>query len=325
MQSKITIQVTKKQVIENKSDVLNAYNFKPLKTAKIEEFTLSEGHILVQSISHYLAYIELFEYTFTQRASIDFTVNTPAFFMYADMHTGFSHLCYQPAGKYKKIVTPGHNKIMLLTLRSNWLTYKCQKLAELNAFSSLFCDPKAQSMHLPRVGLANSLIGSLIKMDTVVKDINMDDDGYIFINGCINKYHNKLRSRNATTHYYHHKASEISSFINANFTTDEVENLPRLATRFMVSERSLARIAKVAFGMPLHEKIIKLRIHYALDLLLTTDKPISEISSLTGYKDPFYFSKAFKKHFGISPKLVNRPSKTTPALEFLLENPAIIL
>lgn len=318
MQSHIQFQSSKNQTVSKNKNNLNPHYLNRLKTAKVEEIQFNNGVVTVQSISHYLAYIELFDYSFTHRTTVDFTVNAPAFFMYADLHTGFSHLCYQPAGKYRKAVEPGHNKIMLLTFRSNWLTHKCQKLSGLNSFTSLFCNPGGKSMHLPRVGLANSLIGSLIRMDTIVKDIHMDDEGYIFINGCINKYYNMLKRRNATVHYYHHKAADISAFIKTNFATEEVENFPKLATRFMVSERSLARLAKIAFGMPLHEKVIKLRIHYALDLLLTTDKSISEIANLSGYKDPYYFSKAFKKQFGTCPKMVNRPSKTTIVLELLL-------
>jgi AraC-like DNA-binding protein len=315
MQSKITIQATRNQDIETKTDVLTAANFKPLKMAKMEEFTLNEGRVFVQSICHYLAYIEMFDCLSTQPTSIDFTVNTPAFFMYADLHTGYACLCHQPAGKYRKAVAAGHSQIMLLTFRSDWLIHKCKKTAELNPFISLFCNPEGQPMHLPRVRIASSLFRSLIKMDTLVDDINMDNDGYIFINNCINKYYNKLRSRNATVHYHHHKAAEISAFIKTNFATEEAENQTKLAARFMISERSLARLAKIAFRMPLHEQVIKLRVHYAFDLLLTTEKPISEIATLSGYKEPFYFSKAFKKHFGASPRSVARPSRKALQLE----------
>lgn len=314
MQSKITIQTTKIQTIEIKKDTLNIHNFKRLKMASIEGFNFKEGAAIVQSISHYLAHIELFEYSFNQHVSINFTINTPAFFMYADIQSGLSHLCYQPAGKYRRIIPPGNNKIMLLTFRSNWLNRKCQKIKELNSFINHFGNPEGLSMHLPRVGIASNLISSLIKMDTIVDDIHMDDEGYIFINSCINKYYNKLKSRNETVHYYHHKAADLSAFIKANFATEEAENLPKLATRFMVSERSLARLAKIAFGMPLHEKVIQLRIHYALDLLLNTEKLISEIAKLSGYKEPCYFSKAFKKHFGICPKSVKRLPKIPLAL-----------
>lgn len=309
MQSKITIKLIKDQPIETKKNEPVPLNFERLRTAGNKTFVLDKGYLSVQSISHYLAHIELFECSFTQRTSIEFTVNAPAFFMYADLQKGVAHLCYHPAGKYRKTVAAGSNQVMLLTFRSDWLIHKCKKLSALSSFTGLFCNPEDQPMHLPRVNITGSLMKALIKMDTAANDMHMDDDGYTFINGCINKYYNKLKCKNATIHYHHHKASDLSAFIHSNFATEEVENLPKLAARFMVSERSLARLAKMAFGIPLHEQVIKLRVHYALDLLLNTEKPIYEIAALSGYKESYYFSKAFKKHFGACPKSITRASK----------------
>lgn len=318
MQSHITFQLTKGQTIESKPNDFLPLSIKPLRMAKIKEVVLDEGHIIVQSISHYLAYIELFEYALTAKTSINFTVNISSFFLYADVQTGLAQLCYLPKGKYRKVVRSGTNQVMLLTLRPDWLIYKCKQLPHLMSFNIFFCDCEDQPMNLPSIGIANKLIRSLIKMDASVNDLNMDNDGYIFINGCINKYHNKLQHKNDTARYYHDKAAAISSFIKTHFATEEAENLPKLANRFMVSERTLARLTKIAFGIPLHEQVIKLRIHYALNLLLTTSKPIFEIATLSGYREPYYFSRAFKKYFGVCPKSINRPSKKI--VEFELQS-----
>jgi transcriptional regulator GlxA family with amidase domain len=40
----------------------------------------------------------------------------------------------------------------------------------------------------------------------------------------------------------------------------------------------------------------------AQHLLATTNKPVKEIALMCGYKDPHYFSNAYKKYFGESPK-----------------------
>ena len=40
---------------------------------------------------------------------------------------------------------------------------------------------------------------------------------------------------------------------------------------------------------------------HAASLLEFTDMPISQIAEKVGINDPLYFSKKFKKHFGISP------------------------
>lgn len=45
-----------------------------------------------------------------------------------------------------------------------------------------------------------------------------------------------------------------------------------------------------------------IKIAKAANLLLTTSLSISQIAVLAGYNDPFYFSRAFKKHMGVSPR-----------------------
>ena len=47
--------------------------------------------------------------------------------------------------------------------------------------------------------------------------------------------------------------------------------------------------------------IINLRMSSAKDLLLSTNLPISQIGILSGYNDPQFFSKAFKRHVGLAP------------------------
>jgi YesN/AraC family two-component response regulator len=47
---------------------------------------------------------------------------------------------------------------------------------------------------------------------------------------------------------------------------------------------------------------IKLKIHYACQLLSQSDMKIKEIADKTGYDDPYYFSRLFKQVMGKSPK-----------------------
>jgi len=256
-----------------------------------------EAKVTVRSVSHYHAHIELFDCTVKRDIEVDYSVPEPAIFMYVELKKNNCYLCYRPVGNYRRKVPAGVNRIMLITFRTDWLMYKCQKLPELNAIAAAVSNPGTKQMSLPAIGIGRSLFAALSKMDRFGDDPS--DAAYNFISGCINKYYSKLQYRNR-------KTAEVSGFVRQHFSSDVVENLPELASRFLVSKRTMARLADITFGMPLHRQVVKLRMDYALKLLLTTSKPVYEIAALSGYTDAHYFSKAFKKHFGECPKCIRR-------------------
>jgi len=270
----------------------------------------SENILYYQEISHFLAHIELFQHALNQEIQVDFSILKPTFFLCADLKSDSCCLVFMPAGKYQKQLPVGSNQIMLITFRPDWFIDKCQELTEFKSLIRHFHNSSAQQLNLPRVGFAQNLVKSLKKLDEVIVDFKRANQSYIFINNAIDKYHNKLKVRKNTPPDQRRKAVEISLFVTENFNAEIVNDLPRLSRQFMVSERSMARLAKIAFGIPLHEHVTKLRVHFALGQLLITAKPIKEIAQLSGYKEPHYFSKVFKKYFGIAPKSVFRPYKT---------------
>lgn len=54
-------------------------------------------------------------------------------------------------------------------------------------------------------------------------------------------------------------------------------------------------------GMPPMQYILNLRLNNARALLTQTDCTVSEIAAIVGFSDPLYFSRLFKRHFGLSP------------------------
>ncbi|MBT2289047.1 helix-turn-helix domain-containing protein [Paenibacillus albidus] len=54
------------------------------------------------------------------------------------------------------------------------------------------------------------------------------------------------------------------------------------------------------------EYVIQLRMESAERMLRHTDAPIGEIAERTGYRDMYYFSRAFKKYYGAPPQLYRR-------------------
>lgn len=81
-------------------------------------------------------------------------------------------------------------------------------------------------------------------------------------------------------------------------------DLKTLAKTAGMCERSFRDAVHRVTGMSPKEYMSKLKMDAAMDLLLTTTKSVSEIAEEMGYETPFYFSRAFKKHYGISPKKV---------------------
>ncbi|SFT07851.1 response regulator [Paenibacillus sp. BC26] len=63
----------------------------------------------------------------------------------------------------------------------------------------------------------------------------------------------------------------------------------------------LSKIYKSETGESLGDFIIRIRMEKALYLLKHSNKKIYEITSELGYQNPQYFSKMFKKHYGMTP------------------------
>jgi len=52
-----------------------------------------------------------------------------------------------------------------------------------------------------------------------------------------------------------------------------------------------------------HKYLANLRLQTAADILrIATGKSITEVARMCGYQDPLYFSRMFKKKYGVSPR-----------------------
>ena len=69
-----------------------------------------------------------------------------------------------------------------------------------------------------------------------------------------------------------------------------------------MSKASLYRKLKALTGQSTNEFLQNFRLKYAARLLTESDRPISDIAYDVGFSDPYYFSRAFKKLFEMSPK-----------------------
>ncbi len=85
---------------------------------------------------------------------------------------------------------------------------------------------------------------------------------------------------------------------------EEPPTLPELARVVGLNEYKLKREFKEIFGTTVFGFVAEHRLERAQMLLLEREKSVSEIAYELGYSSPQHFSTAFKKKFGVSPKMM---------------------
>lgn len=88
-------------------------------------------------------------------------------------------------------------------------------------------------------------------------------------------------------------------FFNENYS--QSINIALYAQSLHMSTSWFIRSFRQSVGMPPMQYITSIRIAEAKRLLESTDYNITEIAAITGYENPLYFSRIFKKQTGASP------------------------
>ncbi len=101
----------------------------------------------------------------------------------------------------------------------------------------------------------------------------------------------------------------IKKYIKKNLTAKLT--LKDIARNLHCSTVTLTEHFKDEFDITIGEYITRKRMELAEKLLLSTDKPLREIASMSGFADVEYFSRTFKKHHGISPAAWRRRKEET--------------
>lgn len=91
----------------------------------------------------------------------------------------------------------------------------------------------------------------------------------------------------------------IKSYIDTHI--DSV-NLEVLAEQVYMSPAYVSRYFKQKTGQNFQEYLIAMRMKRAAELLCDIRYQISDVSELVGYKNPFNFSRTFKKFYGENPR-----------------------
>ncbi len=84
--------------------------------------------------------------------------------------------------------------------------------------------------------------------------------------------------------------------------TEEVVDMRKLAASLGLGYDNFRRVFKEQIGLAPHQYHLQLRIARAKELLHATDNTVKQIAATLNFKDPYHFSKIFKKRTGVSPR-----------------------
>lgn len=105
----------------------------------------------------------------------------------------------------------------------------------------------------------------------------------------------------------HAKVAAIESYLAVHYADDI--NLDNLARHFFLSKNYLCDIFRSSTGTTVMSFLIDIRLAVAGYQIRSSDQSIREIAESVGYEDGAYFSRAFKKLYGVSPEMWRRESK----------------
>ena len=94
--------------------------------------------------------------------------------------------------------------------------------------------------------------------------------------------------------------SVIVDYVDTHYYEKDI-TLRNVANMFSYTEKYLSHFFKSKMGIGFNEYVNNLRLQCALNLIDKGMRSISEIALKSGFSDPLYFSKCFKKKTGKSP------------------------
>ena len=93
---------------------------------------------------------------------------------------------------------------------------------------------------------------------------------------------------------------KLMSYVLDHYTDPSV-GVKEIAEATGMSEAGVRRMFKIKRNTTPVKYLNTLRMEKAKNLLELSNLSVSDVSATTGFEDPFYFSRVFKKHYGLSP------------------------
>ncbi len=154
-----------------------------------------------------------------------------------------------------------------------------------------------------------SQIASDYKLNIVVPHFDSGKDAVSIafeITGCIEQI---CEMMNGNIKKEDVRSNQIIDYIEQRYS-DSSFYMPELVGKFEMSDRAIVQILKKATGDNFSNYLSKLRISKAKDLLSTTNMPVAEVATSSGFDSSNSLYKAFKKICGVSPSVYRENRKT---------------
>lgn len=157
------------------------------------------------------------------------------------------------------------------------------------------------------------LIYEMLKTSQLTAANELDRIGYLFqiMALLIESYRTGVNSPSydytTTTTYIAHALQYMKFNYNSNIHVNDIANYVGINRSYFSS------IFKQKMNLSPKEYLQQFRLEKAKELLADTSMSIADIALQVGYKDPFIFSKLFKKIEGLSPKAYRNQAISKPS------------
>lgn len=133
---------------------------------------------------------------------------------------------------------------------------------------------------------------------------------YQFASLLCEKFTNKTFSEQKSNKEKLEKMNTVASYMHKNYATEITTEALVKMSHYNYSH--FCHCFKEVFGVSANKYLLSIRLNKASSLLLTTDFNVTEIASLSGFTDPNYFARIFKKEKGLSPTDFRKNRKKHP-------------
>lgn len=193
---------------------------------------------------------------------------------------------FQLCKKIKKTLTTNHIPVILLTLNHS----KEERIKGIEYGADAF---------LSEPVFEEELLVVIDQLLSTRKQLREKYSPFVHINA--NRKEKAADSNNISLEFL----QRVTSHIYKELTNTE-NIIEKISSEVCLSSSQLNRKIKAITGMTTSNYILKARLNKAKRLLAISQKPIGDIATECGFNDFAYFSRSFRKEFGMTPTTFQR-------------------